>query len=450
MRYIGNKTRLLDFIRRSAESVGLVGGSMHDAFSGTASVGRAFKEAGWRVASSDIMTYSYVFQRAYVVTQRSPSFAALRSGVADVRAALRSASFRDALAKRHARLADTNGACIPAPTRALAAVAAYLSSWLDPEPGFMTRHYSPRGGRMYFTEENAGRIDAIRRCLHEWRAAGLIGDDEFFILLAALIEAADRVANTAGVYAAYIKSWQPNALRPLTLAPLSPIRGPRGAQAHQADAVTVAARLGPVDLIYVDPPYNSRQYAGYYHVPEIIARGWFDDEPAIAGKTGLLAAREQRSDWCSARKVEAALTDLLEATHASHILLSYNTEGLLPEESMLSILARFSADGHVRRFTHRYRRYRADGDASGRSFRAGELREILYYARLRWGGEGRRGSREQEAESRNCEGSGGRAGSTKGSGGRVQGSGTAHPAGHPRASGDPCDTAKHGSPLSRG
>jgi adenine-specific DNA-methyltransferase len=394
MRYIGNKTRLLGFIQRAAGSVGLSGGSLHDAFSGTASVGRAFKELGWRVASSDIMTYSYVFQRAYVVAQRSPSFADLRSGVSDVRATLRSTRFREALARRRALTKRANSASEPG--RALAAIAEYLSSWIEPEPGFMTRHYSPCGDRMYFTEENAGRIDAIRRRLHEWRAGGLIGDDEFFILLAALIEAADRVANTAGVYAAYIKSWQPNALRPLTLAPLSPLRGPRGAQAHQADAAAVAAALGPVDLLYVDPPYNSRQYAGYYHVPEIIARGWFDDTPAIAGKTGLLTERDQRSDWCSARKVEGALAGLLEATSARHVLLSYNTEGLLPEDSMLSILARYSADNHVRRFTHRYRRYRADADHSRRSYREGELREILYYVRL-----GRKGreSREQRAES---------------------------------------------------
>ncbi|HEY9428136.1 MAG TPA: DNA adenine methylase [Gemmatimonadaceae bacterium] len=396
MRYIGNKTRLLGFIQRAAEAVGLTSGSMHDAFSGTASVGRAFKERGWRVASSDIMTYSYVFQRAYVVTQRSPSFTDLRSGVGDVRTTLRSARFRDALAKRRARTERARAGSEPG--RALAAVAEYLSSWIEPEPGFMTRHYSPHGNRMYFTEENAGRIDAIRRRLHEWRAEGLITDDEFFILLAALIEAADRVANTAGVYAAFIKSWQPNALRPLSLAPVSPLRGPRGAQAHQADAAAVAAALGPVDLLYVDPPYNSRQYAGYYHVPEIIARGWFDDTPAIAGKTGLLAARDQRSDWCSARRVESALVELLEATHASHILVSYNTEGLLPEDAMRSILERYSLDHHVRRFTHTYRRYRADADHSRRRFREGELREILYYARLRG-----RGKRKQETGNRKQE-----------------------------------------------
>ena len=396
MRYIGNKTRLLPFIRRATESIGLTGGTMHDAFSGTASVGRAFKSLGWRVASSDIMTYSYVFQRAYVVAQRSPRFADLRAGVDELSATIRSKRFREALAKRRERLGVEGDAA--GSRRALDAVAEYLSAWIEPEQGFITRHYSPRGGRMYFTEENAGRIDAIRRRLHEWRAEGLVSDDEFFILLAALIEAADRVANTAGVYAAYIKKWQPNALRPLTLTPIGPIRGPRGGVAHQADAASVAVSLGAVDLLYVDPPYNSRQYAGYYHVPEIIARGWFDSAPALAGKTGLLAARGQRSDWCSARKVEGALEALLEATRARHILVSYNTEGLLPEDAMLSTLARFAVDSHVHRFTRSYRRYRADGDQSTRRFRDGELREILYHARLKGGGE-RRESREQRAES---------------------------------------------------
>jgi len=83
MRYIGNKTRLLPFLERTLRRLGIEPGSAHDAFAGTASVGRALKAAGWRVASSDIMTYSYVFQRAYVVAQRSPSFAALRAGDAD-------------------------------------------------------------------------------------------------------------------------------------------------------------------------------------------------------------------------------------------------------------------------------------------------------------------------------------------------------------------------------
>jgi adenine-specific DNA-methyltransferase len=369
MRYIGNKTRLLSFILQALERLGIAAGTAHDAFAGTASVGRALKAHGWRVASSDIMTYSYIFQRAYVVAQRVPSFAELRAAEPDLRSALRSPQFR--------RGAASSGA------GALTAVADYLSRWLEPERGFIAEHFAPSGGRMYFTEENAARIDAIRRRLHVWHSEGLINDDAFFLLLAALLESADRVANTAGVYAAFIKQWQPNARRALALTPQLPVRGAHGCTAHRADAAEVARELGEIDLLYVDPPYNGRQYSGYYHVPEIIARGWFDTWPTLTGKTGLLADRTQRSAWCSPRDVRGALDRLLQATGARHVLVSYNSEGLLSEGEMRAALARASVDGRVRRFTRNYRRYRADSDRVGRSYRGDRVRELLYYARLR-------------------------------------------------------------------
>ncbi|MDQ6887820.1 MAG: DNA adenine methylase, partial [Gemmatimonadota bacterium] len=279
MRYIGNKTRLLPFILDAIDRLRLPAGTVHDAFAGTASVGCALKERGWRVGCSDIMTYSYVYQRAYVVARRPPAFAELRAREPELRRALRSPTFRRRVA---ARGRGGGGG-------ALAEVAEFLSSWLDPDPAFISAHFAPGGGRMYFTPENAARIDAVRSALHRWRTAGLIGDDAFFILLAALLEAADRVANTAGVYAAYIKSWQPNALKPLSLSPRLPTAGVPGSSAHRDDAARVARALQAVDLLYIDPPYNARQYAGYYHVPEIIARGWFGEPIVLSGKTGLLA-----------------------------------------------------------------------------------------------------------------------------------------------------------------
>jgi len=369
MRYIGNKTRLLPFLQSTLRRLGIEPGSAHDAFAGTASVGRALKAAGWRVASSDIMTYSYVFQRAYVVAQRSPSFAALRAGDPDVRRALRSASFRDAVRARGGGALDV--------------VAEYLTRWLEPQRDFVSEHFAPSGGRMYFTDENAARIDTVRERLHSWHAAGLIGDDALYVLLAALIEGADRVANTAGVYAAFIKQWQPNARRALTLTPERPVRGVNGSTAHRGDAATIARTLGAIDLLYVDPPYNGRQYVGYYHVPEIIARGWFDERPVLFGKTGLLDGRGQRSAWCSPRRVEHALQELLAASGARHVLVSYNSEGLLPEPVMRRTLSAAAVDGRVRRFALRYRRYRADSDRDGRRYRGDSVRELLFYARLR-------------------------------------------------------------------
>ncbi|HVE79088.1 MAG TPA: DNA adenine methylase [Gemmatimonadaceae bacterium] len=366
MRYIGNKTRLLPFLTGILRRLGLPPGTAHDAFAGTAVVGRTLKAAGWRVASSDLMTYSYVFQRAYVVASRRPSAARLAAADPLVRRALQSPALR----------ARANG------HGSLGLLAAYLTHALAPEAGFVTRHFSPAGERMYFTEQNAGRIDAARGALHRWRTEGAVDDDTYYLLLAALLEGADRVANTAGVYAAFIKQWQPNAHRPLALAPELPLRG-RGSTAHLGDAAEAAAALGPVDLLYVDPPYNGRQYAGYYHVPEVIARGWFDGEPTLRGKTGLLGAAAPRSDWCVSRRARRALEGLLAATGARHVLVSYNSEGLLPDAVMREVLGAAAADGRVRRFVKAYRRYRADRDHERRRYRGDEVRELLYYARLR-------------------------------------------------------------------
>jgi adenine-specific DNA-methyltransferase len=371
VRYIGNKTRLLPFILEAVASLGLSPGAAHDACAGTAVVGRELKACGWRVASSDIMSYSYVFQRAYVVAQRVPSFAELRAGDSDLRRAMRSQRFRTAVARRG--------------PGALSSVCEYLARWLEPERGFIAAHYGPAGGRMYFTDENAMRIDAIRRRLHEWRAEGLVGDDAFYILLAALLEAADRVANTAGVYAAYIKSWQPNAKRALDLEPRRPIRGARGSTAHHGDAQKAATQIGPIELLYIDPPYNSRQYAGYYHIPEVIARGWFNDVPVVRGKTGLIRdpGGTTRSAWCSSKGAERALRDLLAATGARHVLVSYNSEGVLNEDVLQRVLSDAAVGGQSRRFVREYRRYRADRDHAKRRYRADALRELLYHAELR-------------------------------------------------------------------
>ncbi len=383
MRYIGNKTKLLPFLRSAIARLGIPPGVAHDAFAGTAAVGRALKAAGWCVHSSDLMTYSYVMQRAYVVASRVEQFDQLAKTDPDVRALFAERG----LSPARRSIAGAGGGDALSPTDVsvarMRAVGDYLTTGLAPIEGFFARNFGPAGGRMYFTDENARRIDAARTALHEWRQRGLLADDTFYILLAAVIEGADRVANTAGVYAAFIKQWQPNALRPLTIVAETPIPSRDRCIAHQADAAQVAETLGEIDLLYVDPPYNTRQYAGYYHVPELIARGWFDDQVDLRGKTGLIADEEQRSAWCSRRDAPSALRSLLAASGACHVLVSYNSEGVIGDKDLRAILAGAAIDGRVRRFTRRYKRYRADSDREGRRYKGDEVRELLYYARLR-------------------------------------------------------------------
>lgn len=338
MRYIGNKTRLLPFIRRTLERSGISAGSVHDAFAGTASVSRDLKALGWRVYSSDILASSYVFQRAYVVAD------AVDDSVGDIAKELQE---------------------------------------LPPVPGFITRHFSPVGGRMYFTQENAGRIDAAREELDRRHAGKQLTDDTYYLLLAAIIEGADRVANTAGVYASYMKRWQANSKRRFTIEIEPPIRGVSPASAYLMDAAEAAGRVGEVDLIYIDPPYNSRQYVAYYHIPEILARGWSKGEPAVRGKVGLLAGPEGRSDWSHGRRVEKLLSGLFAATSARHALVSFNSEGHLDPDRLTGLLEKAAGDGQVGHFSQRYRRYRADSERVGRHYHRDSAVEHLYLIRLR-------------------------------------------------------------------
>jgi adenine-specific DNA-methyltransferase len=343
MRYIGNKTRLLPFILRTLEQSEVGVGSVHDAFAGTASVSRAFKAKGWRVLSSDLLMSSYVFQRAYVVAEAADS--------------------------------------------SLEEMARELSS-LAPHDGFITLHFSasrPSGtsGGMYFTSENAGRIDAAREQLEMWMRAGTISEDSYYLLLAAIIEGADRVANTAGVYASYMKRWQPNAKRRFEVVPEMPVKGAQPASAALMDATEAAKSIGEVDLLYIDPPYNSRQYVAYYHIPEILARGWTDSAPAVRGKVGLLAGDEGRSQWSHGRRVQKLFSVLLAASGARHALISFNSEGHLAPDALQSLLVKASIDGEVKHFSEPYRRYKADSEHEGRHYHGDTALEHLYLVRLR-------------------------------------------------------------------
>jgi adenine-specific DNA-methyltransferase len=349
MRYIGNKTRLLDFIRRVLRTRGIAPGRAVDPFSGTASVARALKRWGFGVAASDIMEYGHVFAHAYVAAAAVPRF----DGVAG----------------------DTDGA-------SLRRVLAWLNA-LPPEPHFIHEHYSPAGaagrqhGRMYFTPANAARIDSVRARIDAWQRDGRLCDDGYHTLLAALIEAADRVANTTGVYAAFVKSWQANALRPLQLRTLRHVPG-NGCSAARSDAATAVAMAGDFDLLYLDPPYNSRQYAGYYHIPEIIARGWFDGPVTTRGKTGLIEDGALRSDWSSSRRCEAAFEALIASAHCRHIVLSYNAEGIIPERTIERVLKEHGRRGTYRRHRRGYRRYRSDADGANRRYSSDMVNEYLY------------------------------------------------------------------------
>ena len=331
MRYIGNKTKLLRFIKGVLRKRGITSGHAVDPFCGTASVARELKRQGFQVTAADLMEYAHVLAKTYV----------------------EATTLSDDVATR-----------------------IRILNQLPPRPGFISANFA-LPARMYFTESNAARIDAMRGQIEQWRAGGEITAIDQYILLGALIEGSDRVANTTGVYAAYVKTWQPNAKRSVELRPPRMVSG-NGCHALRRDANQLMSELEPFDLLYLDPPYNARQYAGYYHIPELLALGWFEQEPVLRGKTGLLPDRDKRSDWSRRGKCEAALEQLVATARCRHIVMSYNAEGLLSEAAIERIFKQYGLRDTYQRYVHSYRRYRSDSDSDTRKYAGDRVKEYLY------------------------------------------------------------------------
>ncbi len=347
MNYIGSKHSLLPFIEKHYSRI--ADGSEKtfcDIFAGTGAVGRFFKSKGLRVIANDIQYYSYVLNKAYLEINKPPSFATLRK------------EFRSEIAKVSHQ-----------PISSLQAVLAFLNG-LPKKRGFITKHYSPVANRFYYTRENAEKSDAIRQAIEQWRANHTITEQEYFYVLCSLLEAIDRVANTASVYGAFLKKFKNSAKRRLMLKPLELSPQVKGCKVYNEDANDLIERIR-CDVLYLDPPYNHRQYGANYHVLETIAA---DDKPKLRGVTGM--RNYEGSLYCRAKSAKTALTHLIARAQAKHIFLSYNDEGIMTLEDVQEVLA---LRGQPKTFQQAYSRFKAD---NGRAYLRDKTVEYLHYVRV--------------------------------------------------------------------
>jgi adenine-specific DNA-methyltransferase len=350
LKYIGNKFKLLGFIESSLRLGGAPSsGHFTDLFSGTTSVAEHFKKLGFSVTANDFMTYSYALQKAFIEANEIPDFRKLLSG----------------------RSIDE------LETPALS-VISHLND-LEPVKGYAFQNYGYGGSesRMYFTGDNASRVDAIREQLAEWYQNDLISDGEFYYLLAALIDAADHVANMSGTYGAYLKVWRSVALKRIELKTRPVHDNALRNSANQKFAETLIKEISG-EILYLDPPYNTRQYASNFHVLESIAV-W--DKQPLRGKTGLRQYDDQKSDFSTKSKAAAALESIVTQAKFDFIALSYNNEGIIPHEEILKILHN---RGEVKVFSHEYRRFRTERDHEKRQYKnvGDKTEEFLFVLRV--------------------------------------------------------------------
>ena len=332
MRYIGNKKSLLDTIYSILEANGIQGASFFDFFAGTTNVSRYFKSKGYQVYSSDILYLSYCLQKAYIENNDKPAFSALLPTLPE----------------------STN---IGISSNPLSEVIGYLNT-LPPVKGFIYNNYTPGGTtnlerpRTYFIDNNGGRIDSIRIQIEEWRSNGLLTESEYFILLACLIETIGFYSNISGVYAAFQKHWDPRALKALELKPIELVENNYENKVYCADSMDLLEDID-VDILYLDPPYNERQYAPNYHILETIARY---DNPTVRGVTGMRDYSNQKSRFCRANTALEDLDKVAKIAKYKYLVLSYNTEGIMPQEKIISTLQKY---GEVKLEQFEYARYKS-------------------------------------------------------------------------------------------
>ncbi|AQQ69753.1 Modification methylase FokI [Limihaloglobus sulfuriphilus] len=269
-RYLGNKYRLLGFIEDIiAEKCGPVE-TFCDIFAGTGVVGERFNDREIAIISNDLLYSNYICLHAFL-------------GVcSDV--------YIDVQNKIE------------------------LLNNIEPKE---ENYFSENFGGTYFSNENARKIGAIREHIEVISS----DSDEKNILLCSLLYAADKVANTVGHYDAFRKKL--DMLKPIRLQiPHIQYWNNQNNEVYNEDANELIKKIY-CDVLYLDPPYNSRQYSDAYHLLENLAE-W--SMPAVTGLARKMDRKHIKSDYCQ-KNATSAFANLIYNAKCKHILLSYNNTG---------------------------------------------------------------------------------------------------------------------------
>lgn len=298
MRYLGNKESILNEISDLLESQGLLkdGFTFFDAFCGSGSVADYFKSY-YDIIINDNLTWSVKYAKGRVC---APTCTFDKLGFNPFE---------------------------------------YLNANENTVQGFMYRNYAPtESARMYFTPENAGRIDYFRKQIEDWKNENLLSEEEYCYLIACLIESVSDVSNTAGVYGAFLKKWDSRATKKIVFSKVD------FCSARYKSIRTYNAKIEDIiekvecDILYLDPPYTQNQYGTQYHLLETLV---LDDNPTISKVTGSRSTAPMRSDWSKEYKANILFDRILAKTKARYIVLSYNNDGFMSKEYIEAAMKRY-------------------------------------------------------------------------------------------------------------
>lgn len=308
LNYLGSKARFMPILNRVIEPVidaarksnGNKPVVFADMFAGTGIVANHYKDnpSVSHIISSDLELYSYVLNKALLETVCN--------------------------------------------NKLLRLISYFNSDKLRPIKGLIWKHFSPAGGRMFYTEENAMRIDAIRVAISKLYQARRISYKEVLFLLSSLMMACSRSANSASCFRAYLKKFCPRSLKRVVIIPIhkNTTRINKQHVIHQMDASRVVKKYN-IDVAYLDPPYNSNHYGGYYSFYNYLLR--YSEACEIGGVAGVTKVYNKSAFGlkATAKKSMVDLISDLNVVGCRFIVLSYNSDGALSKNDIFDCMKKY-------------------------------------------------------------------------------------------------------------
>lgn len=307
-RYLGNKYRLLPFITKIVQEECSNIESVADIFAGTGAVASAF--IGKTIITNDLMYSNFICNFAWFGSQKYDKQKII-----------------DYIIKYN-----------------------FIDKY---KVNYMTENFSDT----YFSKRDCSKIGIIREDIEDNFKNGNLNERERAILITSLLYAMDKIAKTCGHYDAYRKGAEFDLSLELCV-PLVKVNNKESNQCYNLDANKLAKCIS-ADLVYIDPPYNSRQYCDAYHLLENVTR-W--EKPKVYGVAKKMDRTSIKSKYCTKDATEA-FEELIENINAKYILFSYNnmaTKGngrsnaKISDEDIMRILLE---KGEVKVFSERYKTF---------------------------------------------------------------------------------------------
>ena len=307
-RYLGNKYKLLPFIKRVVENECKNINTVADIFAGTGAVASAFTDK--KLITNDIMYSNYICHVAWFSNEEYSE------------------------------------------DKIINLITGYNNLFVI-EDNYMSNNFS----NTYFSLDDCRKIGYIRQDIEDKYNADEINERERALLITSLLYAMDRIANTCGHYDAYRQGvhFEKN-LELYVPKPESNLN--ENNVCYNMDTNKLVPEI-EADLVYIDPPYNSRQYCDAYHLLENVAR-W--NKPEVFGVAKKMDRTDLKSDYCTS-KATASFENLISSIHAKYILLSYNdmankgndrSNAKISDEDIMRILRK---KGEVKVFAEDYKAF---------------------------------------------------------------------------------------------